>query len=269
MVTFLTNIFFWLVECLLSHQLNAEKISHPTPAPPPCPSCGSHQTIKNGSTHNGKPKRQCKDCGRQFVINPNNKTISPETKQLIDKLLLERISLRGIARVTGVSWSLLQNYVNNKLAAVPRQIRVSEKPKGKLTIECDEMWSFVFCKKIKVYIWLAIDRSTREIIGCYLGDRSRKSARKLWGSLPGVYRQCAVAYTDFWDSYKTVIPPQRHRAVGKESGQTNHIERLNNTFRQRISRLVRESLSFSKKMENHVGAVWYFIHDYNAQLAKR
>ncbi|MFM6899338.1 MAG: hypothetical protein ACKPKF_19370, partial [Microcystis panniformis] len=30
----------------------------------------------------------------------------------------------------------------------------------------------------------------------------------------------------------------------------------------------RESLSFSKKMENHVGAVWYFIHDYNAQQSK-
>ncbi len=55
----------------------------------------------------------------QFVINPTNKTVSDETKQLIDKLLLERISLRGIARVTGVSWSWLQNYVNNKLAAVP------------------------------------------------------------------------------------------------------------------------------------------------------
>jgi IS1 family transposase len=130
------------------------------------------------------------------------------------------------------------------------------------------MWSFVFSKTIKVYIWLAIDRNTREIIGCYLGDRSRQSAKKLWASLPGVYRQCAVAYTDFWESYKTVIPSKRHRPVGKETGQTNHIERLNNTFRQRISRLVRESLSFSKKMENHVGAVWYFIHDYNAQLAK-
>ena len=268
MVTLLTNIFFWLVECLLSHQLNTEKTSHPTPASPPCPSCGSHHTIKNGSTHNGKPKRQGKDCGRQFVINPNNKTISPETKQLIDKLLLERISLRGIARVTGVSWSWLQNYVNNKLAAVPRQIKVSEKSKGKLVIECDEMWSFVFSKAIKVYIWLAIDRTTREIIGCYLGDRSRQSAKKLWASLPGVYRQCAVTYTDFWEAYKTVIPSKRHRAVGKESGQTNHIERLNNTFRQRISRLVRKSLSFSKKMDNHIGAIWYFIHDYNAQLAK-
>ena len=65
-----------------------------------------------------------------------------------------------------------------------------------------------------------------------------------------------------------MIPSKRHRAVGKETGQTNHVERLNNTFRQRISRLVRESLSFSKKMENHVGAVWYFIHDYNAQQSK-
>jgi len=59
------------------------------------------------------------------VINPTNKTVSDQTKQLIDKLLLERISLRVIARVTGVSWSWLQNYVNNKLAAVPRQIKVA------------------------------------------------------------------------------------------------------------------------------------------------
>jgi hypothetical protein len=95
--------------------------------------------------------------------------------------LLERISLGGIARVTGVSWSWLQNYVNNKLAAVPRQIKVSDKPKGKLVRECDEMWSLVFSKTIKVYIWRLIDRKTREIIGCYLGDRSRQSAKKLWG----------------------------------------------------------------------------------------
>ena len=94
------------------------------------------------------------------------------------------------------------------------------------------------------------------IIGCYLGDRSRQSAKKLWDSLPGVYRQCAVAYTDFWESYKTVIPSKRHRPVVQETGQTNPIKRLNNTFRKRISRLVRESLSFSKKMENHFGELF-------------
>ena len=76
-----------------------------------------------------------------------------------------------------------------------------------------------------------------------------------------------MAYTDFWYGYNTVIPPQRHRPVYKDSGETNHIERLNNTFRQRISRLVRETLSFSKKVENHIGAIWYFIHHYNAEIA--
>lgn len=233
-----------------------------------CPSCGSQHIIKNGSIHNGKPKYRCKDCGRQFIDNPKNKTISDETKQLIDALLLERISMRGIARVTGVSWSWLQKYVNSKMNSIPRKVSVTAKTKGRLTIECDEMWSFVKSKINKVYIWLAIDRDTREIIGCFIGDRTRKSAHKLWNSLPSVYRQCAIAYTDFWEAYVTVIPSKRHRPVGKETGQTNHIERLNNTFRQRVSRLVRKSLSFSKKMDNHIGAIWYFIHDYNAQLAR-
>jgi insertion element IS1 protein InsB len=233
-----------------------------------CPACNSQHTIKNGSIHNGKPKYQCKDCGRQFIDHPTNKAVSDETKQLIDELLLERLSLRGIARVTKVSWSWLQNYVNQKLTNIPRQINVSAKLSGRLTIECDEMWSFVSSKENQVYIWLAIDRNTREIIGCFVGDRTRKSARQLWASLPGIYRQCAVAYSDFWQTYKTVIPSRRHRAVGKETGQTNHIERLNNTFRQRISRLERKSLSFSKKLDNHIGAIWYFIHHYNEQLAK-
>jgi hypothetical protein len=67
------------------------------------------------------------------------------------------------------------------LAKFFARLQVTDKAKGKLIIEYDELWSFLFCKKIKVYIWLAIDRTTREIIGCYLGDRSRQSAKKLWG----------------------------------------------------------------------------------------
>jgi len=233
-----------------------------------CPACGSVHLIKNGSVHKSKPKHQCKICGRQFVFDPTKTTVSEEIKQFIDRLLLERISLRGIARVTQVSWSWLQDYVNQQLARTPRQVKVSGKPPGKLTIECDEMWSFVNSKNNEVYIWLAIDRDSRKIIGCFVGNRTRKSARKLWASLPDVYQQCAFAYTDFWQAYKTVIPHERHRAVGKETGLTNHIERLNNTFRQRVSRLVRESLSFSKKLNNHIGAIWYFIHGYNAELAR-
>ncbi len=81
-----------------------------------------------------------------------------------------------------------------------RQFKVSEKSPGQLTIECDEMWSFVDNKKNEVYIWLALDRDSREIVGCFIGDRTRKSARQLWADLPTVDQQCAVAYTDFWQA---------------------------------------------------------------------
>jgi insertion element IS1 protein InsB len=99
---------------------------------------------------------------------------------------------------------------------------------------------------------------------------TKATARKLWASLPAVYRQCAVCYTDFWEAYAAILPSKRHRACGKDSGQTSHIERFNNTLRQCCSRLVRKTLSFSKKLANQIGAIWYFIHDYNAQQrAKR
>lgn len=92
-------------------------------------------------------------------------------------------------------------------------------------------------------------------------------ARAMRQSLPAVYRCCAVCYSDYWSAYALVIPSEQHEAVGKASGQTNHIERFNGTLRQRCSRLVRKTLSFSKKEANHVGAIWYFVHHYNRELA--
>jgi IS1 family transposase len=201
------------------------------------------------------------------VIAPRHQPISEATRKLIDKLLLEKISLAGIVRATGVSPRWLQYYVNKKLGAVKREVEVKSKKKGKLTIQCDEMWSFVGNKGNKQWIWLAIDVLTKEIVGVYIGQRDKDGAQGLWNSLPAVYRQCAVSYTDFWSAYGIVFPKKRHRAVGKDTGQTNYIERFNNTMRQRISRLARKTLSFSKKLSNHMGAIWYFIHSYNANLS--
>jgi IS1 family transposase len=68
--------------------------------------------------------------------------------------------------------------------------------------------------------------------------------------------------------YNFIFPKKRHKSVGKETGLTSYIERFNNTLRQRVSRLVRKTLSFSKKLENHLGAIWNFIHHYNASIAQ-
>ena len=231
-----------------------------------CPKCRSRKIVKNGRTGYGKQNYKCRDCGRQFVKDNRKKIISEATKELIDDLLLEKIPLAGISRVAKVSESWLQKYVNKKYESTPKTITTIKK-KGRITIECDEMWSFVTKKKNKVWIWLAIDVDSKQIVGVYVGRRNKEGAKGLWESLPSVYRQCAVSYTDFWDSYNDVFPKSRHKPVGKESGRTNHIERFNCTMRQRISRLVRKTLSFSKKMENHIGAIWYFINHYNETLA--
>jgi hypothetical protein len=38
-------------------------------------------------------------------------------------------------------------------------------------------------------------------------------------------------------------------------------------LRQRVSRLARSTLAFSKKVENHIGAIHYFICHYNLTRA--
>ena len=160
----------------------------------------------------------------------------------------------------------LQQYVNTLYNAVPRQVQVQPKAKGRLAVQMDELWSFVNSKGQQQWVWLALDVATREIVGCFIGDRSGASALALWESMPGVYRQCATVYSDYWRAYSLVLPSQRHCVVGKETGLTSYIERFNNTLRQRVLRLVRKTLSFSKSLENHIGAIWYFIHHYNEMI---
>jgi len=84
-----------------------------------CPRCRSQHTVKHGKSYHKKPKFQCQDCKRQFVENPTKKVIGQETKELIARLLLEKIPLAGIARTAQVSKTWLQEYVNDKYAQVP------------------------------------------------------------------------------------------------------------------------------------------------------
>jgi insertion element IS1 protein InsB len=159
MITIFSILFAQIAFVLLELSKASEnclEIDYQEASPRTCPSCDSDRIVKNGSTHNHKQKYQCNICGRQFIDNPTNISISVETKLFIDRLLLERISLRGIVRVTQVSLSWLQDYVNVKMAAIPRQIIIPANINYNLIIECDEMWSFVESKKTPFYIWLAI-----------------------------------------------------------------------------------------------------------------
>ena len=234
-----------------------------------CPECGSNRYKKNGHTRHGKQNHQCKACDRQFVATAENPLIAHEQRTLIEHLLRERISLRGICRAVGVSLTWLLHCMVERSAACPDHLHVQLPVRPttvvlrQLEAEADEMWSFVEKKANKQWLWIAMDATTRQIIAFHVGDRRRDSAKELWANIPEIYREQAIFHTDQYEAYTGVIPAERHRAITKKARKTNHIERFNNTLRQRVSRLVRETLSFSKKLANHIGAIKHFICHYN------
>jgi len=234
-----------------------------------CPRCGSTWYKKNGHIHTGKQNHRCKVCGRTFVLEPENSVITEEQRTLIARLLLERISLRGICRAVGVGLRWLLQFMGARFQAAPEHLNIAPR-RGPLAVilqrleaELDELWSFVGKQAHRHWVWIAMDATTRQVIAFHVGDRSGQSALALWKKVPGVYQEHAVFYTDHYAAYTSVIPFAQHRAISKLARTTNHVERFNCTLRQRVSRLVRATLSFSTKLSNHVGAIKYFICDYN------
>lgn len=133
-------------------------------------------------------------------------------------------------------------------------------------LELDEVWSFVLKKVNKRWLWTALCRRTRQIVAYIIGDRSEITCRNLWARIPAEYRKCH-SYSDFWDAYEKVFPEETHRSVGKESGQTNHMERWNNTLRQWLGRYTRKTLSFSKSDFYHDLVTRIFIIRFNLTRA--
>jgi insertion element IS1 protein InsB len=132
----------------------------------------------------------------------------------------------------------------------------------RLAVEADEMSSFIRRKANKQWSWSAMDAETRQVLALHVGDPSRKRAKRLWAKMPQAYRQHATFYPDQSVVYAGVIPAAQHRAISQLARTTNHMERFNNTLRQRVSRLVRETLSCSKQRINHMAAINMFIwHD--------
>ena len=106
------------------------------------------------------------------------------------------------------------------------------------------MWSWVLRRKNKRWLWLALCRRTRQVVAYALGCRGQATCGVLWQRIPAAYKT-GLCYSDFWAAYTQVVPaPQHDRS--QRRGKTNHIERYNNTIRQRVGRLVRQTLSFSK-----------------------
>src|SRR4028118_1124211 len=133
----------------------AAPASDPTPPGPRCPSI---HVVRNGKNRSGTPNFLCRGCNRRFVARPKKGPVSEQTKRLIRRMLLERLSLRAIARITGVSRSWLQRFVNDiyreETPWEPWELKATS---GRLVLEADEMWSFVGRRRCTWWTWVALE----------------------------------------------------------------------------------------------------------------
>ena len=235
-----------------------------------CPACGSANVVKNGRTYYGKARLKCTSCQPQFVKKRTYEVLSPECQRRIELMLAERISLEAICRIMEIKQHQLYRYMDQLYQEIPEDLAYSIPESAEIELveprcEADELWGFVGHKSNKQWLWLVLDRNSRQVVALFVGDRSTQGALGLWPAIPERYRKGATFYTDDWKAYQPIIPAHQHR-FSKTKKDTNYVERFFCTLRQRCSRLVGLSLSFSKKLDRHIKSIKFVATHYNLSL---
>ena len=226
-----------------------------------CPCCSSENIVKNGFTKQGNQRVLCHDCDKSRVV--HRKFSHDFDFEAVRRSFLGRMSLCGVSRVFLISYYQVYKELNICFLLLPNfKSPVIENKQLTDVIEFDELCGFCQNKKNKPWIWAAISRNTRQIVAYVIGDRSELTFKRLLRKIPIEYLKCQ-SYSDYWKSYGILKAKENHQQVGKESGQTKHIERYWATLRARITRYVRKSLSFSRKLRYHHLVTKMFIVDYN------
>jgi insertion element IS1 protein InsB len=228
-----------------------------------CHRCDSSNIVKNGKNRSGTQTYKCKDCGCCRVLDSKQpgRTLDPD---LVKRTYEERQSLRGTGRLLNVSHRTVLTWLKKKAQQLPDFKSTIEGGRSDDKLEADEMFTFIGMKINQIRVWIVQCRRNRQILSFFIGDGSMESCKRLWRKLPYEYLKCH-SFSDFWKAYNC-LPKDTHSKVGKETGLTNHVERLNNTLRQRISRFVRKALSFSKKEYMLNLHFKFFAYHYNLNV---
>ena len=100
-------------------------------------------------------------------------------------------------------------------------------------------------KSPSLWLWLAVARKTRIVLGFVLSDRGDAAFKKLRSEeIPPSYWDLPSC-SDAWEAYRKMLSAEVHTICDKGSGKTSIVEALNTKWRQRQSGLVRKSCGVS------------------------
>ena len=186
-----------------------------------CPKCKSSQKKKNGFRR-GKQSYRCKNCGCQYVENPQPRGYSNEVKQLCLKMYLNGMGFRALALGNGDE---------------PQDDEIPE------ITEIDELQTVVGNRKNRFWIGSVVNHQKQGIILWNIGERSHESFKPIWQIIKCWHSFFYV--TDGWKVYPMYIEPEDH-LVSKT--YMTRVEGENTRLRHYLARLHRKTLCYSKSL---------------------
>ncbi len=186
-----------------------------------CPKCDCETCVKDGKDKNGFQRFQCKGCGVKFTephAMAGRQTTMEQTVGVL-RMLLEGMSIRSCERLTGVHRDTILSLMVEAGESCRRFMEANIIKVPAETIECDEQWAFIFCKRKTAerlgkntevcgdrYVFTAIDRDSKLLLCWHAGERGQNDtwtfADKLFKATSGR----PTINTDGFTSYTSAIP---------------------------------------------------------------
>jgi IS1 family transposase/transposase-like protein len=204
-----------------------------------CKYCSS-ACVKAGVRSTGVQKFQCRGCKKYQQKTYRKNAYLLEINHNIVRLLIEGVSIRGIARVLKIA-------IRTVIQRIKKMARLINKPttfSKNGTYEIDELWTYVAKKSNETWIMYIFDRATKSVIDFRVGSRTKVNLQSLTDQ--ALLLEPEKICTDGLNIYRSLIPENVHR-VGLLN--TRHIERHNLNIRTHLKRLSRKTICFSRSME--------------------
>lgn len=199
----------------------------------------NHACVKAGLQRTGVQKYRCKSCKRYQQGEYKSFACHPSCNEKVRALLVEGISLRGIARLLQITLKAVMDKIRRIGRAIQKPI--AEKHG---VVEIDELWTYVGTKEKELWITYSLHRSERQVIDFRIGARSKANIQRVTGQALATLP--VFVCTDGLNCYRSLIPKKLHK-VGLR--HTRRIERFNLNLRTHLKRLSRKTICFSRSVD--------------------
>jgi insertion element IS1 protein InsB len=195
---------------------------------------------RSGRQKNGLQRYYCRPCRKYQQSQYHYKACLSSVDGQIRQLVRESVGIRGITRILNISKGTVVARIQELAAKINNPVDA----RPKVSLEVDELWTYINQKENEYWIAYAIDRRTRSVVDFVVGKRTKVTLKHLVDRL--LHLNPKVIRTDKLTLYEYLIPKKLHH---RGATVINRIERKNLSIRTHLKRLSRRTICFSRSLK--------------------